>query len=88
MNNIQFQDGVLTSQGKPIIAPDYQLARDKFRREIILLQRYIYAYLILYALNMAERLQDLEPKISREDFERKQSNKQFNKVNDEMHSLM
>lgn len=57
------------SEGQETIDPDYQLARDRIRRQINPPVRYGYADLICYALNAAEELQDSEPKNFREALE-------------------
>lgn len=48
----EFQDPTSTSsEGKPILAPNYQLTFDKVRSKIVSFQRYNYVDLICYALN-------------------------------------
>ena len=39
----------------------YYLAKDRIRRHIIPLQRYAYAYLVVYALNVAKCIENEEP---------------------------
>jgi len=49
------------SKGQEIINPDYQLTRDRTRRQINPPEIYGYADLICCALNAAEEVQDSEP---------------------------
>jgi len=61
-----------------IIAPDYQLARDRESREINPPKRYDYADLICYAMIAVQEVQDLEPNNFREALESKDWLKSMN----------
>jgi len=75
------------SEGQEIINPDYQLARDRPRRQINPPDRYSYADLICYALNAAEEVQDSEPKNFMEALERNESKDSIKAMNEEILSL-
>jgi len=75
------------SEGQEIIDPDYQLARDRQRRQIKPPERYGYADLMCYALNTAEELQDSGPKNFREALESNESKDWLKAMNEEMISL-
>ncbi|KAK2447548.1 secreted RxLR effector protein [Trifolium repens] len=75
------------SGSQPIVAPDYQLARDRERRVITPPNRNGYADLICYALNAAEEVQDSEPKNFREASESIDSKDWLKAMEEEMLSL-
>ena len=75
------------SEGQEIIDLDYQLARDRERRQINPPVRYSYADLICYALKAVEELQDSEPKNFREALESNENKDWLKAMNEEILSL-
>jgi len=75
------------SKGQEIISPNYQLARDRTKKQINPPERYGYADLICYTLNAAEELKDSEPKNFREALESTENKDWLKAMNEEMLSL-
>jgi len=66
---------------------NYQLSRDGAKRVIKPLKRYGHVDIICYALNVAEEIQNSEPKTWREVIKREDSQLWLQAMNEEMESL-
>lgn len=80
-------EDVSESSGGQTEIQDYQLVRDRQRREIKASKRYVYAHLIAYALTAAYELENDEPRTYKEAVSGRDSERWIKAMKEEIKSL-